>query len=79
MLEARREGLERYLQCLASVEPTPRELVEFLELPEMEEHKDIVTTQVFGYKKDPFRDDVEATRKGWDMITEVTLDTCYNL
>ena len=63
---------------MASVEPTPRELVEFLGLPVVEEQRDVVTSQVFGFRKDPFiyteyeRDDLE-------MITGVTLDTFYNL
>ena len=61
-----------------NVEPTPRDLVEFLGLPVVEEQRDVVTSQVFGFRKDPIiyteyeRDDLE-------MLTAVTLDTFYNL
>ena len=78
MLEERREGLERYMQCLASVDPPPRELIDFLGLPDVKEQRDNVTTQVFGYKKDPFKTNVGADRDT-DMITAVTVNTFYDL
>ena len=78
MLEERRQGLELWMQCLASVEPTPRELIEFLALPAQEKQTDVVTTKVFGFKKDPFITEYEANRNKLDMISDVTLETFYN-
>ena len=78
MLEERREGLEQWMQCLASVEPIPWELTEFLDIPEEKEQTDVVTTKVFGFRKDPFITENEVDRNKLDMITEVTLNTFYN-
>ena len=52
--------------------------MEFLGLPVVEEQRDVVTSQVFGFRKDPFID-TEYEREDLDMITAVTLDTFYNL
>ena len=77
MLELRREALEQWLQCLAKVEPTPVELLEFLDLPLAEKHEDVSETRVLGFNKDPYRNVEMKNDDDTDMITQITLDSFY--
>ena len=52
--------------------------MEFLGLPVVEEQRDVVTSQVFGFRKDPFID-TESERDDLDIITAVTLEHFYHL
>ena len=54
VLESRRTGLEHYIQSLAKIVPTPPQLIAFLELPVSTGDTESYSSQVFGFKEDPF-------------------------
>lgn len=78
VLESRRTGLEHYIQSLAKIVPTPPQLIAFLELPVSTGDTESYSSQVFGFKEDPFilgpRDSPLS-----DMITQATLVAFYGV
>lgn len=77
VLESRRTGLEHYIQSLAKIVPTPPQLITFLDLPVSTGASDSYSSQVFGFKEDPFICCPRDTSNLSDMITQATLAAVY--
>jgi len=79
VLESRRTGLEHYIQSLAKIVPTPPQLIAFLELPASTGDNESYSSQVFGFKEDPFILGARGDSPLSDMITEATLVAFYGV
>jgi len=77
VLESRRTGLEHYIQSLARIVPTPPQLTAFLELPVSTGETESYSSQVFGFKEDPFIRGPGDSSPLSDMVTQATLLAFY--